>query len=123
MLEREFVLITSLKPELVVEALHRKSEFRATKTRPVAALFEGGSISRERFEPRLFGQLNHAGQIHARHFDRDLDQVLHNGKLRIEVSCRQRRFPLTDACEATMHCTRRMDSACPVQTGEDAQTA
>jgi hypothetical protein len=56
---REFVLSTSLQPDQVVDALHRRCEFSGASFRPLAALFEGSSISTERFELRLFGQRNH----------------------------------------------------------------
>jgi hypothetical protein len=60
---REFVLISSLTPDQVAQALHRRSELRGADARPIAALFEGGeggSISRERFELQLIGRRNHA---------------------------------------------------------------
>jgi hypothetical protein len=57
---REFVLSTSLQPDQVVDALNRRCEFSGARSRPVAAVFEGGSISSERFELRLIGQRNHA---------------------------------------------------------------
>jgi len=58
--DRDFVLSTSLQPHQVADALNRRCEISGAKFRPVAALFEGGSISSERFELRLIGQRNHA---------------------------------------------------------------
>jgi len=68
--DRQFVLSTSLQPEEVVDALNRRCEFGAERFRPVAALFEAGSISRERFELRLIGRPDRArvnvhGKIHS----------------------------------------------------------
>ncbi len=57
---REFVLITSLTPEQVVDVLRRRSEIAGAKAHPVAALFEGGSIASQGFELRLIGRRNHA---------------------------------------------------------------
>ena len=60
MFGREFVLITSLKPDQVADALNRRSEIVGATDRPTGALFEGGLISSEKFELKLIGQRNHA---------------------------------------------------------------
>ena len=60
MFDREVVLVTALKPDQVMDALNRRTEIRGAKVRPVAALFEGGSISSASFELRLLGQRQHA---------------------------------------------------------------
>lgn len=57
---RQFVLITPLQPDQVVDALIRRSEIAGAASRPVAALFEGGLISSESFELKLIGQRGHA---------------------------------------------------------------
>jgi len=60
MFDREVVLVTALKPDQVMDALNRRTEIRGAKVRPVAALFEGGSISSAGFELQLIGQRHHA---------------------------------------------------------------
>ena len=56
MFQREIVLITSLDPRQVSEAIERRCEQKADGPQPIAALFRADAISQNGFKLQLLGE-------------------------------------------------------------------